>query len=106
MFMFRITAQDGNARTGILTTAHGNVPTPFLMPCATRGTVKYLPPQDIIKMGAHAVISNALILFLRPGDSFIKEMGGIHTFINYPGTIFTDSGGFQMISPRLFIDIN
>ena len=106
--MYKIEAQDNktNARCGVLKTAHGRVKTPFLMPVATKGNVKFLSTVELKEMGVNAIISNAFLLNLKPGSEFLKKAGGLHKFINFDRTIFTDSGGFQMISKELFLDIN
>lgn len=104
--MFEVLYQDEKARVGKLKTAHGFVESPFLMPVATRGTVKHVTPVELEGMGANAIICNSLILHLKPGSLFIKEFGGLHKFMNYKKVIFTDSGGFQMQSPNLFIGIS
>ena len=93
--MFKIIAKDKKARTGILTTRHNKVETPFFMPVATKTAVKYLDPRDLEETNTQAIISNSLVLFLRPGTELIKKAKGIHKFMNFHNTIFTDSGGFQ-----------
>ncbi len=103
--MFQLIAEDGKARAGKLKTAHGVVETPFLMPVATKATVKNVSPMELKEIGAEAIISNSMLLHCRPGSEFLREMGGIHKFMNYNGVIFTDSGGFQMQSKNLFIKI-
>lgn len=95
--MFRVISKDKDARTGILKTAHGEVRTPFFMPVATKTAVKYLDPRDLEEIGVRCIISNSFVLFLRPGTSLIKKAGGIHKFMNFHDSIFTDSGGFQKI---------
>jgi len=90
--MFKLVAKDKEARTGILKTAHGKVETPFFMPVATKTAVKYLDPKDLAEIGIQAIISNALVLSLRPGINVIKKAGGIHKFMNFKSSIFTDSG--------------
>jgi queuine tRNA-ribosyltransferase len=102
---FTITHKDKstNARIGILQTKKGKVETPFFMPVATRGSVKTLTSEELKEMKVPAVISNALILYLRSGSEIIKKFGGIGKFINYKGINFTDSGGFQMYSPSIYI---
>lgn len=92
-----------NARIGILKTKKGKVETPFFMPVATKTNTKYITSQDLKSMGANVIISNALILSLRPGTKIIKEFGGIGKFMNYHGINFTDSGGFQMYSKYIYI---
>jgi queuine tRNA-ribosyltransferase len=95
-----------SARIGILQTKKGKVETPFFMPVATRGSVKTLDSQELQEMKVPAVISNALILYLRSGSEIIKKFGGIGKFMNYNGINFTDSGGFQMYSPSIYIKSN
>jgi len=100
MTHFTITHQDGNARIGQLQTAHGIIETPFFMPAATKATGKIITTDDYKNLGkdttTKALIANALILSLRPGINIIAEAGGLHKFMNFPGVIFTDCGGFQM----------
>lgn len=104
--MFEIEATDGNARAGILKTAHGKVKTPFFMPVATKGAVKQISGDDLISLDIDAIIANSLLLYLKPGTEYLHKIGGIHKYMNYNKTIFTDSGGFQMISKTLFKGIN
>ncbi|NOZ77216.1 MAG: tRNA-guanine transglycosylase, partial [Euryarchaeota archaeon] len=94
---FRLSGQDGKARSGVLRTAHGEVRTPAFMPVATKATVKTVAPDELSAIGVEAIISNSFILYLRPGVGVIREAGGIHEFMGWDGTIFTDSGGFQML---------
>ncbi|MFH1503414.1 MAG: tRNA guanosine(34) transglycosylase Tgt [Candidatus Diapherotrites archaeon] len=95
-----------NARIGILKTKKGKVETPFFMPVATRGSVKTLTSEELKEMKIPAVISNALILYLRSGSEILKKLGGIGKFMNYPGINFTDSGGFQMYSKSIYLKSN
>ena len=95
-----------NARIGILKTKKGKVETPFFMPVATRGSVKTLTSEELKDMKVPTVISNALILYLRDGSEIIKKFGGIGKFMNYKGINFTDSGGFQMYSERIYVKSN
>ncbi|MCK9595626.1 tRNA guanosine(34) transglycosylase Tgt [Candidatus Pacearchaeota archaeon] len=95
-----------NARIGILKTKKGTAETPFFMPVATRGVTKGLTSEELGDMKAQAVISNALILYLRHGSEIIKEFGGIGNFMNHKGLNFTDSGGFQMYSKSIYIKSN
>lgn len=99
MFEFEITAEDekSNARVGKLKTPHGIVETPAFIPVATKAVVKTLTPEELLELGTEAIISNALHLYIRPGTLLIKNCGGIHKFMNWSRTIFTDSGGFQLI---------
>lgn len=106
--IFKITDKDKktNARIGILKTKKGNVETPFFMPVATRGSVKTLTSEELKDMKVPAVISNALILYLREGSNIIKKFDGIGKFMNYKGINFSDSGGFQMYSKSIYIKSN
>ncbi len=102
--MFEVSYEnEGGARTGVLETAHGRVETPLFMPVATQGTVKTLTFDRVEELGFEAVISNALVLYLRPGLERIEKAGGLHGFMGWQRTVFTDSGGFQMLNPD-FID--
>ncbi|MEK6809735.1 MAG: tRNA guanosine(34) transglycosylase Tgt [Nanoarchaeota archaeon] len=94
--VFTITHQDGNARAGILKTAHGTIETPFFMPAATKATGKHITTDDYQNAGVKALISNALILSFKPGIETVKQLSGLHRFMNFKGIIFTDCGGFQM----------
>ena len=91
------------ARVGRLKTKSGNIETPFFMPVATKTAAKHISSEDLDSMKAKAIISNAFVLSLRPGDQLIKKMGGIAEFMSYSGITFTDSGGFQMYSPSLYL---
>jgi queuine tRNA-ribosyltransferase len=93
---FTITHTDNLARVGQLKTSHGIIETPFFMPAATKATGKYITTDDYKKIPLSALICNALILSLKPGVKTIQKTGGIHKFMNFPGIIFTDCGGFQM----------
>jgi queuine tRNA-ribosyltransferase len=97
---FRITANDGAARAGVLSTAHGDVPTPAFMPVGTKATVKTLHPDEVRAVGAHILLGNTYHLYFRPGDDLIAELGGLHRFMSWDGPILTDSGGFQVFSLR------
>lgn len=93
---------DTNARVGEVTTRSGKIETPFFMPVATKASVKHINSLDLKEMKAKAIISNTLVLHLRPGEKLIKKMGGIKKFMNYDGINVTDSGGFQMYSKSLY----
>jgi len=95
--MFKISHKDKNARIGVLKTAHGNIETPFFMPVATKATVKFASFEDLKRMKAEAIISNAFVLYLNPGLEAIEKFKGLHKFMNYRGVIFTDCGGFQIL---------
>jgi queuine tRNA-ribosyltransferase len=98
----KIIAQDGNARITQFKTAHGIIETPFFMPVATKLAVKHLTPKDLKKIGIEAIIANALILEFTRGSTYIKNHGGIHKLMHFNKTIFTDSGGFQMIRKSFY----
>lgn len=95
-----------NSRIGILKTKKGAIKTPFFMPVATRGSVKTLTSEELHDIGIKAVISNALILYLRSGSKISRHHGGIGKFMNYDGINFTDSGGFQMYSNSIYLKSN
>ena len=95
---FTLKANDGAARRGLLETAHGPVETPAFMPVGTAATVKGMMPQAVSKTGAQIILGNTYHLMLRPGAERIAKLGGLHTFMNWPGPILTDSGGFQVMS--------
>ena len=103
IFSIKYRDKKTKARIGILSTKSGKIETPFFMPVATKTAVKHISACDLHKMKANAVISNAFVLSLRPGTELIKKMGGIAKFMSFNGIVFTDSGGFQMYSPRLYI---
>ena len=95
---FTIAAQDGAARSGLLETAHGTVRTPAFMPVGTAGTVKGMTPDAVAEAGADIVLANTYHLMLRPGEKTVGKLGGLHSFMNWPGPILTDSGGYQVMS--------
>lgn len=100
MFEFEIVATDpaSGARAGRLHTPHGLIETPVFAPVGTQATVKALRPADLEQLGASLVLSNTYHLYLRPGDDLIRDLGGLHQFMAWPGPILTDSGGFQVFS--------
>jgi queuine tRNA-ribosyltransferase len=97
-FSFRLDARDGAARAGTITTAHGEVETPVFMPVGTAGTVKAMTADSVRSTGAKLVLGNTYHLMLRPGADRIEDLGGLHRFMDWPGPILTDSGGFQVMS--------
>ncbi len=97
---FEVGARDGAARTGVLHTAHGPVPTPAFMPVGTKATVKGLHPDRLHALGASIVLANGYHLAFRPGADLVEELGGLHRFMGWEGPILTDSGGFQVFSLR------
>ena len=96
----KVTATDGQARAGVLTTAHGDVPTPAFMPVGTKATVKSVDPDELRQLGATIVLGNSYHLHFRPGAELIAELGGLHSFMAWDRPILTDSGGFQVFSLR------
>jgi len=86
------------ARLGRYATAHGSFETPVFMPVGTVGTVKAMRPDELKGLGAEIILGNTYHLYLRPGHLLIKELGGLHAFMNWPGPILTDSGGYQVFS--------
>lgn len=98
--IFEIEHRDSRtkARTGVLTTAHGQVQTPVFMPVGTQGTVKTISNDELLGAGAQIILSNSYHLYLRPGESVMKDAGGLHALMNWKKPILTDSGGFQIFS--------
>ena len=97
-FSFSLKNTDGAARRGEFVTPHGQVQTPAFMPVGTQGTVKGLTPEVVRGTGAEIVLGNTYHLMLRPGPERVAELGGLHTFMQWPLPILTDSGGFQVMS--------
>lgn len=85
-------------RTGVIETPHGRIETPAFIPVGTQATLKSLTPEQLKATGAQACLVNAYHLYLRPGHDVIDEAGGVHTFMNWDGPTFSDSGGFQVMS--------
>jgi queuine tRNA-ribosyltransferase len=98
MFSFQITAKNNRARTGIFSTPHGELITPVFAPVGTQATVKTLTPEHLKDINASLVLSNTYHLYLRPGDELVRDMGGLHKFVQWPNPMLTDSGGFQVFS--------
>src|SRR3989338_6477894 len=96
--MYKLISEDSGARLGKLKTSHGTIQTPFFMPIATKGTPKQVSPEELKNLGSEALIANAFILHLKPGLEVIKKFKGIHNFMKWNKVIFTDSGGFQILS--------
>lgn len=91
-------APSGPARVGVLTTPHGRFKTPAFMPVGTQATVKGLMPADVEATGAEIILGNTFHLHLRPGEELVRDLGGLHRFMDWPRPILTDSGGFQVWS--------
>jgi queuine tRNA-ribosyltransferase len=98
VFGYQVLAVDGRARRGRLTTAHGAVDTPAFMPVGTAATVKGLLPGQVAATGSQILLANTYHLMLRPGAERIAALGGLHRFMNWPGPILADSGGYQVMS--------
>ena len=97
-FAFRVLANDGHARSAVLSTPHGEVETPTFMPVGTQGSVKGLTPDEVARTGARIVLGNTYHLWLRPGPDIVAKLGGLHGFTRWPHAMLTDSGGFQAFS--------
>jgi queuine tRNA-ribosyltransferase len=99
-FEFRLKKSEGVAgpRLGEICTARGVVATPVFMPVGTYGTVKTMTPEELQGLGAGIILANVYHLYLRPGVEVIAGLGGLHRFMNWPGPILTDSGGYQIFS--------
>jgi queuine tRNA-ribosyltransferase len=98
MFEFTLQATAGRARAGCFSTPHGDLLTPVFAPVGTQATVKTLTPAQVEELGASLVLANTYHLYLRPGDELIRDLGGLHQFMQWPHPILTDSGGFQVFS--------
>ena len=97
-FGFDLLATDGAARRGRVATAHGTIETPAFMPVGTAATVKGMTPEGVRGTGAEILLCNTYHLMLRPGAERVGRLGGLHRFMNWPGPILTDSGGYQVMS--------
>lgn len=86
------------ARRGHVTTRQGTFQTPVFMPVGTQATVKAVTPENLVEMNAEIILGNTYHLFIRPGHELIERFGGLHNFMNWKGSILTDSGGFQIFS--------
>ncbi len=89
---------DGAARSGILHTPHGAVPTPAFMPVGTRAAVRLVGAEDLEAIGADIVLANTYHLMLRPGEDVVAGLGEVGAFMGWRGPVLTDSGGFQIFS--------
>ena len=97
-FQFHVSARDGHARTGFVSTPRGDIRTPAFMPVGTAGTVKAMHPEEVRALGADIVLGNVYHLMLRPGAERVARLGGLHHMMNWQRPILTDSGGFQVMS--------
>jgi queuine tRNA-ribosyltransferase len=98
MFEFTLDARSGSARAGTLTLPHGTVETPCFMPVGTQGSVRALSPHDLRAVGARIVLANTYHLHVRPGETVVADLGGLHRFMAWDRPLLTDSGGFQVFS--------
>ena len=97
-FSFKLADTDDKARTGVISTPRGDIPTPAFMPVGTRAAVKALSPDEVRKSGASILLGNTYHLMLRPGEGLIQRAGGLSRFMSWDGPTLTDSGGFQVFS--------
>ncbi|KMK67216.1 tRNA guanosine(34) transglycosylase Tgt [Puniceibacterium sp. IMCC21224] len=95
---FTVSARDGRARTGAISTPRGEIRTPAFMPVGTAATVKAMMPESVRATGADILLGNTYHLMLRPTAERIHALGGLHKFMNWDRPILTDSGGFQVMS--------
>ncbi|MCI6256044.1 MAG: tRNA guanosine(34) transglycosylase Tgt [Clostridiales bacterium] len=97
--MFEVIKTEGRARRGVFRCAHGTVQTPVFMNVGTQGAIKgAVSAHDLKEIGCQVELSNTYHLHLRPGDDVVRQMGGLHRFMDWDGPILTDSGGFQVFS--------
>ncbi len=108
MFSFRLQAEcpGSQARAGEILTGRGSISTPVFMPVGTMATVKAMAPFELQQMGSEIILANTYHLYLRPGSDIIREAGGLHRFMGWPGHLLTDSGGFQVFSLSTLREIN
>jgi queuine tRNA-ribosyltransferase len=93
-----VTAADGAARAGTVTTPRGSFRTPCFMPVGTRGAVRTLSATDLDELGVEVALANTYHLMLRPGADVVAAAGGLHRFMGWDGHLLTDSGGYQVFS--------
>ncbi len=99
MFIIESRDKESKARTGILKTPHGDIPTPIFMPVGTGGTVKGILQRDLREdINAKIILGNTYHLYLRPGTEILKKIRGLHNFMSWDRPILTDSGGYQVFS--------
>lgn len=91
-------SNENKGRLGVLTTAHGQIETPVFMPVGTQGTVKAMTVDDLNEIGFKIILGNTYHLYMRPSERIVAKAGGLHSFMNWNGSILTDSGGFQVFS--------
>jgi queuine tRNA-ribosyltransferase len=91
-------SNENRGRLGLITTFHNQIETPVFMPVGTQGAVKAMTVDDLQRIGFKIILGNTYHLYLRPGADIVQEAGGLHRFINWQGSMLTDSGGFQVFS--------
>ncbi|MCI8507025.1 MAG: tRNA guanosine(34) transglycosylase Tgt [Lachnospiraceae bacterium] len=97
--MYQIIKKDGNAKRAVMQTVHGTIQTPVFMNVGTAAAIKgAVATTDLREIGTQVELSNTYHLHVRPGDLIVKELGGLHKFMNWDKPILTDSGGFQVFS--------
>ena len=97
--MYKLIKRDGKAKRGEFHTVHGVIQTPVFMNVGTQGAIKgAVSSHDLKTLGCQIELSNTYHLHLRPGDGVVRQLGGLHRFMDWDGPILTDSGGFQVFS--------
>ncbi|NQT49245.1 tRNA guanosine(34) transglycosylase Tgt [Candidatus Kuenenbacteria bacterium] len=96
--MYKLNAKKSNSRRGELTTRKGVIQTPCFMPIATKGAIKTITADEVRELSPDVILGNTYHLMLRPGSDEIKDLGGLHRFMDWEKPILTDSGGFQVFS--------
>lgn len=99
-------SKECNARLGHITTPHGEFDTPVFMAVGTQGTVKTLSREELEEIGSKIILGNTYHLWLQPGTDVLDDAGGLHKFMNWPHSMLTDSGGFQVFSLSKLRDIS
>ncbi|MDZ7815686.1 MAG: tRNA guanosine(34) transglycosylase Tgt [Planctomycetota bacterium] len=97
-FFFELHSVSGKARTGLARTVHGEFETPAFMPVATLAALKGVTTGQLAETGSEILLTNAYHLHLRPGEDVVRDMGGLHRFMDWDGPLLTDSGGYQVFS--------
>src|SRR5271163_748773 len=97
-FVLEAAASNSRARAARFTTSHNEVLTPTFMPVGTHAAVRSQRREDLLESGAQVLLANTYHLLLRPGVELFEKFGGIHGFMNWPRSVLTDSGGFQIFS--------
>lgn len=97
-FQLQARSTDSKARAATFRTLHGVIQTPLFMPVGTQATVKAQLPEVLHDSGSQILLANTYHLLLRPGPEVFRKMGGIHRFMQWPGSVLTDSGGYQIFS--------